>query len=144
MRWPYRHPHTLTKGMRLAQHNLSEFATFIDWKNFKRKNISHEIKVAPKSFKAFACGNRSQVLIWGLKTDKINNRGLIDRDSQTIRIKISIPGMDKGAYTLLPWNTIKEIKPVTYSIIHDTNGTLTFEIYPVIADLAMLLTREMD
>ena len=36
MRWPYRHPHVLTPGMREAQAALSAFLPFVDWASFRR------------------------------------------------------------------------------------------------------------
>ena len=46
MRWPYRHPHVLTHGMRAAQLALSKFLPLIDWTTFKRKNLNHELRLS--------------------------------------------------------------------------------------------------
>ena len=39
MRWPNRHPHRLTIGMRREQHALAKFLPLIDWPNFDRRPL---------------------------------------------------------------------------------------------------------
>ena len=48
-RWPYRHPHSLTMGMRQPQKVLAAFAKSIDWKNFLRKNRSSLLGDTPQA-----------------------------------------------------------------------------------------------
>ena len=45
MRWPNRHPHSLTAGMRVAQHALTTFLQTADiaWHTFARRNLSSDI-----------------------------------------------------------------------------------------------------
>src|SRR4051794_24520771 len=40
MRWPNRHPHTLTRGMRGAQRALSAFLPLLDWPSFRPRPLA--------------------------------------------------------------------------------------------------------
>ena len=43
MRWPNRHPHVLTDGMRRAQLSLSRFLPLVDWLSFGRRILNGEL-----------------------------------------------------------------------------------------------------
>ncbi len=45
MRWPNRHPHSLTAGMRVAQRGLARFLPEIEWGRFARVNVSDGLEV---------------------------------------------------------------------------------------------------
>jgi mannan endo-1,4-beta-mannosidase len=45
MRWPNRHPHALTPGMREAQRVLAEFLPLVDWRAFRRRVHNDRIVV---------------------------------------------------------------------------------------------------
>ena len=64
MRWPYRHPHTLTHGMRKAQLNMAQFCKLIDWQNFNRENISDLIQLETANVQPFGCGDNHQAVLW--------------------------------------------------------------------------------
>ena len=104
MRWPNRHPHTLTHGMRRAQHALSRVAAELDWSTFARRNLSEAIVVSDPRVAAFACGDSDQVLIW-----------LLDRSSRVAaptsrpqkakrRIRVTVPGLT-GAFCMTQYDT---------------------------------------
>lgn len=67
MRWPYRHPHSLTAGMHRRQHSLSMFVQYIDWKNFKRSSLNHSISLNNEHIIPFSCGDEQQAVIWLLR-----------------------------------------------------------------------------
>jgi hypothetical protein len=64
MRWPYRHPHSLTAGMRKRQYSLSEFVKFVDWKNFKRSSLNNSIRLTNEHLIPFSCGDALHAIIW--------------------------------------------------------------------------------
>lgn len=115
MRWPYRHPHTLTHGMRCAQKNLSEFAALINWNSFDRKNLSDSIRTEGAPVMVFACGNSSQIIIWLLKrTIKKQIGNMKNQDF----LKILIPDLAEGDYKVSFWDTqsgLTECRIVTKS-----------------------------
>ena len=57
MRWPNRHPHVLTPGMRRAQKGLADFLPLIDWPRFRRRNLNSEVVSLHRNLAAFACGD---------------------------------------------------------------------------------------
>ena len=61
MRWPNRHPHSLTPGMRRAQAALARFLPLIDWRRFRRKNLNHEVRVSHPAVRVAACGDDRKV-----------------------------------------------------------------------------------
>ena len=60
MRWPNRHPHTLTPAMRHAQGVMADFARLIDWRSFASRNVSPELVAIPEDLLAYACADARQ------------------------------------------------------------------------------------
>ena len=100
MRWPYRHPHTLTHGMRCAQKNLAEFVKLIRWKEFDRKNLVDVVRVDDPSVTVFSCGNSSQIIVWLLQRPK-RKKGTKNQDLSIV----SIPDLANGNYSISLWDT---------------------------------------
>lgn len=103
MRWPYRHPHVLTYGMRMAQQNLSDFVKLVDWKNFQRKNLNESIRVLNSDhlFQIFGCGDKQQAVIWILSLEKNN----VSSEGQLKQIRLKIPDLTQGRFIVYFWNT---------------------------------------
>jgi mannan endo-1,4-beta-mannosidase len=104
MRWPNRHPHTLTHGMRRAQQAMARFEGEIDWTRFRRRNLSAEIEVKGP-FHAFACGDDHQALVWLLRRDSIGKGGLLRRDVAPASASLAVPGLADGTYRMRGWDT---------------------------------------
>ena len=100
MRWPNRHPHALTPGMRLAQKNMAGFLNYINWVNFRRRNLNQEIQVSSRSFAVFGCGDAQQALVWLLRKDKLKN-GMVVKPAHPEKIEVTIPGLEAGQYTYI-------------------------------------------
>ena len=58
MRWPNRHPHTLTHGMRRAQHALSDFLPLLDWNAFQRQPLGDRLTWSGNDVVVFGCGDQ--------------------------------------------------------------------------------------
>ncbi|TLU99556.1 hypothetical protein [Dyadobacter luticola] len=101
MRWPYRHPHTLTHGMRKAQRNMVGFLRLIDWRNFQRENLNDKIIIEGITAHVFACGDDDQAVIWLLKTNisKHSKQSKLGSESSII-----IPGLRPGNYKVAFWD----------------------------------------
>jgi mannan endo-1,4-beta-mannosidase len=67
MRWPNRHPHSLTPGMRHAQGVMADFARLIDWRNFAARNGSEEVRASPDDLLVYACRDDRQAVAWVLR-----------------------------------------------------------------------------
>jgi hypothetical protein len=107
MRWPNRHPHVLTPGMRQAQQSLASFMKYINWSGFRRKNLNQEIKVSDTAFIGFACGDAQQAVVWLLRQNNLNKSGLLDRTVITQQLAVKVPGLSSGNYKIYFWDTVK-------------------------------------
>jgi len=105
MRWPNRHPHILTPGMREAQKSLADFSYYIDWKIFKRRNLNEEIKISSKAWVGFACGDEKQAIVWLMRQDKIDKKGQINITAEAASCNLTIPGLQAGKYLISFWDT---------------------------------------
>ena len=105
MRWPNRHPHTLTRGMRDAQATLSRFLPLIDWTSFHRMNLNEEVRVDCPEVAAFACGDADQAIVWLLRTDaKVRGKPL-RTDLPPVPTTVHVPGLSAGRFALTWFDT---------------------------------------
>jgi hypothetical protein len=141
MRWPNRHPHVLTVGMRRAQKALSELLPLIDWSSFRRRNLNEEIGVSDAALATFACGDERQALVWLLRTDTISRAGTLQRDRPAAEVTIRIPGLAPGRYLVSCCDTTEGRALNTLQCIAD-NGFLETKL-SVEADLAVIVTPAM-
>lgn len=105
MRWPNRHPHILTPGMRRAQQALSAFLPLIDWTQFHRRNLNEEVTVSHSSLARFGSGDEKQAVLWLLRTDTRSKNGMVPREAIPVTTRVHIPGLKAGAYTVTTFDT---------------------------------------
>ena len=99
MRWPNRHPHVLTPGMRRAQSALSRFLPLVDWSRFRRRNISDEVICSEPDVQVFACAGDRQALLWLLSKGPLAHDGRLAR--RALRpVKLRLPGLRAGTYSI--------------------------------------------
>ncbi len=104
MRWPNRHPHTLTVGMREAQRAMAAFLPWVDWSGFRRRNLSSEIEVSAPGVAAFGCGDATQAVVWLLRTDALGRDGTL-APAGAIEAEVTVPGLRAGRYRMLRFDT---------------------------------------
>jgi mannan endo-1,4-beta-mannosidase len=139
MRWPNRHPHVLTKGMREAQSALSRFLPLIDWTPFKRRCWNDRLELGAKGFAAFGCGDGDQAVIWVLRTDATARDGMIKRDARPRRLTIRCPA-EAGSYKVRLFDTLRGA--VTGETIpRAAEGRLEVPIASVGSDVALAVSR---
>ena len=135
MRWPNRHPHTLTPGMRDAQHSLARFLPLIDWAHFRRSPIGGELamrdaisevslptvatraparpELAPVVSRkvavaaVFGCGDSSQALAYLIRADQRGSDGRVRRDAPARAVTLDVPGLTPGTYVATWWDTVR-------------------------------------
>ncbi len=113
MRWPNRHPHCLTPGMRDAQHACSRFLSLIDWHHFDRKNVTDSILVrngsrqtiASSELATFACASNDQAILYLLRRDSVARNGQLARNAKPLRTSVRIPQLQPGTYQVTCWDT---------------------------------------
>jgi hypothetical protein len=141
MRWPNRTPHSLTPGMRQAQRALSGFLPLIEWPRFLRRNLDGAVQLEGNQAVAFACADAEQAVVWLLRTDAIGTDGMIDRTRPAVVVRVSLPGLARGGYSVVYWDTEKGRAVRTSGIEHSGTAVLSLEPPPFGADLAIAVRR---
>ena len=141
MRWPNRHPHTLTAGMRKAQQALASFLPLINWQQFRRKNLNNTLKVSGNAFVAFGCGDEAQAVVWLMRTDTVDKKGMLDSKAAACKVDVHIPGLKKGCYQITAWNTVTGAVAKDFEINYKEEPCFCFTTTPVITDLALAVRR---
>jgi mannan endo-1,4-beta-mannosidase len=141
MRWPNRHPHCLTPGMRAAQRSLAGFLPLIDWSCFRRRNLSREISSTDPSVTVFACGDANQAVVWCLRTDAIGNNGQVRRDVSPLTIRLSLPELRAGRYSVTACSTEAGHMHRLDDVTACASTLTTVDIPPFITDVALAVRR---
>lgn len=141
LRWPYRHPHTLTAGMRRAQLALHLFLPLIKWEQFHRVNLNDEIELTDPALRAFGCGDSRQAILWLLRINAVARNKMLRRDAQAEPSHALIPWLMKGRYFITLWNT--ELGYAIDSFTLDCPGSrLRLPLPAVKTDMAIAIVFE--
>ncbi len=101
MRWPNRHPHTLTPGMRQAQGVMADFARLIDWPHFAARNVSGRVVARPDVLLAYACGDGAQAVAWVVRgRDALESEGDLPFRPLLKGASLELPPMEPGTYAV--------------------------------------------
>jgi len=144
MRWPNRHPHSLTPGMRSAQKALASFLSQIDWQQFRRKNLNKEVSVSQKAVAVFACGSTEQAIVWLLRTNSRLKNGMLDRNARLLPTFAGVPHLRKGQYRLVVWDTLSGTAVAQLETRYTGGNYLFLPEWPLVTDIAFALTRASD
>ena len=137
MRWPNRHPHVLTGGMREAQRAMAGFLPLIHWNRFRRRNLNVETQAT--GFHVCACGDDHQALLWLIRRGHRDDHGTMRTDSAR-PAEVVLPGLGDGAYLISGWDTVAG--EVTERIEGQAkDGLLRFITAPIVADRAFAIRR---
>lgn len=139
MRWPNRHPHVLTSGMRQAQQALAAFLPLIDWTRFRRRNLNAETR-CPGNFEVFACGDTSQAVIWLMRKDTIGPDGTLDAEAVPAPACVIVPGLDAGDYCMVTFDTLRGCE-ISERHMQHAGGDFHAELAPVVRDVAIAVSR---
>jgi mannan endo-1,4-beta-mannosidase len=140
MRWPYRHPHVLTPGMHKAQLALSRFLPLISFKNFTCRNLNNEIINSDKKIKVFGCGDKSRMIVWLLRTGGPYKNGMLKKDVLPKTVTLKLPGLHKGTYRVVTWDTVAGTAIDTWEVEHDNDDSLVISLTGIRTDLAFSVT----
>ncbi len=106
MRWPNRHPHRLTPGMRRAQRALAGFLPLIDWTTFKRRLLNDELLCSDPDVVVFGCGDSAQAVLFLLRQRPILPSGLVDA-MITGTVSVSVPRLRDVQYQITIWDPVQ-------------------------------------
>lgn len=113
MRWPNRHPHTLTPGMRQAQHALSRFMPCITWDRFERRNVTQHLHVrmngrlVTRKIARFGCASSDQAIVYLLRRDTLDSAGRVNPCAEPISVSVEVPLLREGTASLCFWDTLR-------------------------------------
>ncbi|HZF41886.1 MAG TPA: hypothetical protein VEZ48_00565 [Sphingomonadaceae bacterium] len=139
MRWPNRHPHQLTPGMREAQGALARFLPLIEWTTFRRANVSEEVRVDAADVAAFACADADQAVVWLLRTDAHVRGGTARTDLPLITVRLEIPRLGAGRFQATCFDTQSGKPSRQVTVEHDgRNMTAHLEVQ---TDVALAVRR---
>jgi hypothetical protein len=168
MRWPNRHPHVLTAGMRRAQHALASFLPLVDWARFRRRNLDAAlvlrdergaalplvephvttpagappvVRLRGRAAAAFACGDARQAVAYLLRADRLDGEGRVRRDVPARVVALELPGLAAG------WYTVTECDPATGAVlrtrsVEHAGGPLAIGDLHLVHDLALAVVGE--
>ncbi len=139
MRWPNRNPHSLTAGMRKAQHGMASFLPLVDWARLHRRNWNEEIRVDRAEVKAVGCGDSGQAIVWLIRTDQVR-KGMLRRNAEPVAVNISLPCLQAGRYQVTAWNTL-EGEAIRQLETQGPGNGLTISIPGVVTDMALSVRR---
>ncbi|MCD2324515.1 hypothetical protein LQ953_10865 [Sphingomonas sp. IC-56] len=134
MRWPNRHPHILTAGMRAAQRRLAEFLPVVDWTRFKRRNLSDEMTCDDPGVAVVGCGDDAQAIAWLVRTDQLSKQGMVIEHVGAAPATLRIPGLQDGVYSALAYDTrtgeTRELPPCTSAggTLHVATGAVRSDV----------------
>jgi Cellulase (glycosyl hydrolase family 5) len=140
MRWPNRHPHSLTAGMRDVQQSLAAFLPLVNWQGFERTNWNHALTISHPAVAPFGCGDAQQAILWLLRKDIIAKDGMLRRDAAPLNGCIHLPVTGEGNYKVTVWDTKvgKQIK--TFEMRHAGCKELCLP-WVVETDIAMVVKK---
>lgn len=136
MRWPNRHPHILTPGMRRAQWALASFLPLVDWGRFCRRNLNEEIEVDTAGVAAFGCGDSRQAVVWLLRRGPFEPDGRL-HPRRGGPISLRVPGLRPGGYRVVLWDTLQGRERGQLAAASTGNGVLAATLPWLGADLAL-------
>ncbi len=147
MRWPNRHPHSLTGGMRQAQRAMAGFLPLLDWLRFKRADATAAITlqsevgdtVEAAQVARFGSAAADQAIAYLLRRDALLPNGQIDRSATPLRLTLALPMLTPGRYTISAWDTVegKLIASSTQTLCESSPVLLP----PLHGDLALAVQR---
>lgn len=140
MRWPNRHPHVLTFGMREAQRAMAAFLPLVDWTRFRRRNLNEEIGVSGCGVAAFGCGDEAQAVVWLLRTDALGADGTL-APSPPVSVEIAVPGLAPGRYRVVRFDTAAGRTVEEGEAVVGGAGPLRLTVPALATDLAFSIRR---
>ena len=141
MRWPNRHPHSLTAGMRRNQLALARFLPLIDWQQFRRRNLNNEITVSVRGLAVFGCGDEKQAVIWLLRTNTVSKKGMLDPAALPLAVTVQVPGLLHARYQITAWDTVTGVAVQVFETDHAHGPNLHIHLPAVTGDLALAVRQ---
>ena len=139
MRWPNRHPHVLTVGMREAQRALAGALPLIDWTRFRRSNLTERLVCDDRGVAVVGCGDAHQAVLWAVRTDSPGADGCVVERRGAPGARLTVPGLAAGPYRVTRIDTRTGNREQAPPAIASGDG-LTIEVGPIARDAAFMIS----
>jgi hypothetical protein len=130
MRWPFRHPHTLTPGMHAVQQGMARFLPALDWVAFSPHPLeAPQLRVIPRAagdasepsavpVLPFGCGDGEQALVWLLRDTRA-----VTPTAPLPALDLCLGGLKSGGYVATFWETYQGVPVGEYRFRVDQGDT---------------------
>ena len=138
LRWPYRHPHRLTEGMRAAQAAMAAVLPAVDWTRLRRRNKTGAVSAT--GFHAVACGDDDQTIAWLVRRSSRGADGRLRSDTEPRVARLRLSDTSPGLHEVSEWDT------VTGALVHKASararaGRLLVDLSTVDSDRVVTIRR---
>ena len=150
MRWPARHPHVLTNGMKRALRSLTGFIDLLEWRHFTPRDRIADTSVArvsggtPKKsgVHVFACGEERQLIVWLLRDRPRRRPAEPAQVCDPLRdVPLVLRNLAPGRYSIQEWST-REGRSVRSLYAEVKEAGVLQVVLPVLGnDLALAVRR---
>jgi hypothetical protein len=148
MRWPARHPHIITDGMKQATKSMNGFSQLLDWRHFTPRDAAHDVSITLdgvpyEGVHAFGSRDEKQALIWLLRAAPKDHRGILPHGEPLHNAEVSLQGLAPAKYLVCGWNTQSGRKEWSQLLQTGADGTLRIELPALPNDLALAISPEI-
>lgn len=145
MRWPARHPHVITEGMKGALKSLADFARTFAWHRFAPQDAIADVKLNARGVQVFACRDERRALIWLLRGKKRGNpAGMLPTAPIEETVVLTLHGLEPGGYRIAPWDTRRGCPHPAFTALSNGGRELKTPPLPVMGDLALAIQSEEE
>jgi mannan endo-1,4-beta-mannosidase len=89
----------------------------------------------------FGCGDDAQAVIWLLRKDSIGRNGMLCTDAKPVELRIRVPGLSAGRYSITGWNTRDGLICALSEVQKGNEPFLPVQVPPFVTDLALAIHR---
>lgn len=140
MRWPARHPHELTEGMKSGLGSMAAFTRLIAWRHFAPREAAGDIRIQAKNALAFGISDGLQAVLYLLRGKPLRNApGLLKSCESTEPFPMSLRNMTPGPYAITLWNTREGCAEGQLTAAANENGVLQWTLPCLGNDLALAI-----
>ena len=142
LRWPSRHPHVLTAGMKQALAHMAAFVPLLEWRTFTPQPIHSMLTLDHPHVLALGSYDRHQALIWLVRDDPARQQGCcLPAPSAQLQVQLQLRGLEPAVYTIHAWDTRKGQLIQTFRATVTEDQQLALHVPLDGNDLALAVTQ---
>lgn len=134
MRWPYRNPHYLSDGMRLALRAMSFVVKDLDWSTFRPKNVDGRLTTGQAGLVMMGSADADQAIVWAIQDVRRQPAQNLSGAS------LKFAGLTPGYYRVSCWNPANGAR-TQVQILRAEGGPMSIPLPNFTLDAAVTLRR---